>query len=287
MLYLMKAKILQREGKLPEAAEQANVARVLDLQDKYLNGKAAKYMFRAGDIDGAEQTMQLFFKASPVNDAFLTALESQCAWYSREVGHAFMNKGDYISALQNLLMYEKHVVDNNYELLEFQTYTLRRANLLQLVDALSYQDRVESHKLFLLVAPAIVRCYMSIDELGEEKTRAQHSPRAAPIATGLVEEDKHRAKLYQDLMLKVDISKPLEKAVRYVEALVLHRGSIASTHELAINFFIRAKRSVPAARSLLALFKINPAAAQAKLPHFSSSFESVPNAVRDVLLLVK
>lgn len=286
MLYLMKAKILQREGKLVEAAESANVARTLDLQDKYLNGKAAKYLFRAGNIEAAESTMQLFYKASPVNDAFLVALDSQCAWYELEVGNAFLNKGDYISALQNLLMYERHVYDNNMELMDFHAYTFRRANIRSWVDTIQYHDAVESHKFFLNVAGSVVACYMKIAELGEEQVRAQHSPREEPQASGQTDEDKRRAKWFKDLILTIDLTAPLAKATRYVEALVQHRGHLAATHSLAVDYFMAAQRPVAAARSLLALFKLSPAAAAAKAP-LLAAFADAPAAVKDVLSLVK
>ena len=286
MLYLMRAKILQREGRLQEAAESANMARLLDLQDKYLNGKAAKYLFRAGDVDAGEQTMQLFYKTSPVNDAFLVALESQCAWYEREVGNAFLKKGDVLSALQNFLMYERHVRDNNTELMDFHAYAFRRANIRPWIDVIEHHDNIDAHKFFLDIAAPVVQCYLKIDEEGEEKVKAQHSPRQEPPATGQAEEDKRRSKWFKEFVISVDLSKPLEKAARYIEALVQHRGERASTHELAISYFARAQRPVAAARSLLALYKIDKAAAAAKAPLVAAINSTLP-AVQEVLAIVK
>lgn len=279
MLYLMRAKIFQREGKRVEAAEWADKARLLDLQDKYLNSKCAKYQFRAGLIEQGEATMQLFYKPSTVNDTFLIALESQCSWYEREVGDAFFQKGDYTSALQNYLMYEKHHQDNHEELADFHGYVFRRCNMRAWFDVIHRDDNIGSHQFFMLLCPRIVRTYLKIAELGEEAVKASHTPRVEPAATGNEEEDKRRKQLFKDFVLAVDLSEPLKKAQRYVQSMLQYQWNCELTHVVAIEYFTAVKNPVGVATSVVALKKLKStkatAAREALLAALPTAFGSV------------
>ena len=63
-VYMAKALVLKRAGDPLLAAQAMEDARVLDGQDRFLNGKAAKYWLRAGDIKQAEKLLALFTKVS-------------------------------------------------------------------------------------------------------------------------------------------------------------------------------------------------------------------------------
>ncbi|AYU83484.1 N-acetyltransferase subunit Nat1, putative [Leishmania donovani] len=258
LLYLEKAKIFAREGKTAAAAEQADLARRLDLQDKYLNSKAAKYYFRDNQVERGEATMQLFYKPSVVaGDTYLTALESQCYWYEREVGEAFYRRGDYISALQNLLMFERHHEQNHCELSDFHNYVFRRNTMRPWFDVLDCDDNMGRNKFFLKFCPAIVRTYMRIHEKGEEAVRAAHVPRPElkfdAIAADEVKRMKQQQKDYY--ISDVDLSEPLVKASRYMGYLLAHRNTQASTHTLAIELYTAAAKPLLVARSLLSLHR--------------------------------
>lgn len=248
MLYLLKAKIFSREGDLAKAAELADTARVLDLQDKYLNAKAAKYFFRIGDVEKAEGNMKLFMKDDEDPAAtYLTALDSQTAWYEREVGDAFMIRKDYISALQNYAMFEKHHKDNHDEMVDFHNYTFRRSTMRQWIDVQQNDIQIGLQRFFLLTCPRMVKVYMAIAKEGEEACRAAHVPRPAPLPMSAAAkkdkekeaEEKHRQKQYKELYLKdIDISEPLAKARRYVDALLHYRPNEVTSHTTAINYFL-------------------------------------------------
>jgi N-alpha-acetyltransferase 15/16, NatA auxiliary subunit len=290
MLYLMRAKIFHREGKLEDAAEWADKARVLDLQDKYLNGKCAKYQFRAGHIKKAEATMQLFYKSSVVDDTFLVALESQCAWYEREVGDAFFSKGDVVSALQNYLMYEKHHANSHDELLDFHSYVFRRCNMRAWFDVLARDDGLTSNQFFLLLCPRIVRCYVRVAELGEDAVRSKHTPRQKPANTDDEAEDKRRLQQWNDYYLaNIDLQNPLQKAQRYVEALLQNRWQKEETHLVAVEYYLASKKPLLATQSLIALRKLKSTAVPATESSIQASLQSVQldqrfvSAIKDIL----
>lgn len=65
-LYMAKALVLKRAGDPAAAAQAMEEARILDGQDRFLNGKAAKYWLRAGDVKKSEELLAMFTKVSGV-----------------------------------------------------------------------------------------------------------------------------------------------------------------------------------------------------------------------------
>lgn len=63
-IYMAKAKVLKRAGDVQAAAEAMEDARLLDGQDRFLNGKAGKYWLRAGHIAKAEELLGMFTKVA-------------------------------------------------------------------------------------------------------------------------------------------------------------------------------------------------------------------------------
>lgn len=61
-LYAFKARVLKRCGDPIGAAFSLDEARILDLQDRFLNTKCAKYRLRAGLVDEASDILGLFTK---------------------------------------------------------------------------------------------------------------------------------------------------------------------------------------------------------------------------------
>jgi N-alpha-acetyltransferase 15/16, NatA auxiliary subunit len=81
-----KADILSAAGDVPGAAAAAEAARLLDLKDRYVNSMAAKYWFRAGDVQRATDTALLF--AVDLDGAASNLNEMQVIWYELEAGCA-------------------------------------------------------------------------------------------------------------------------------------------------------------------------------------------------------
>ncbi len=59
---MAKAMVLKRAGDPSGAAHAMEEARLLDGQDRFLNGKAGKYWLRAGEVQRAEDILVLFTK---------------------------------------------------------------------------------------------------------------------------------------------------------------------------------------------------------------------------------
>jgi Flp pilus assembly protein TadD len=61
-IYMARALVLKRAGDPQGAAQSMEEARLLDGQDRFLNGKAAKYWLRAGNVAKAEELLVMFTK---------------------------------------------------------------------------------------------------------------------------------------------------------------------------------------------------------------------------------
>lgn len=91
-VYLTKADILAAVGDPEGAAASAEVARQLDLKDRYVNSEAAKYLFRNGEVARAQEVAHLFTRDSDQagNDLF----GMQVMWYETESARAHLSTGN-------------------------------------------------------------------------------------------------------------------------------------------------------------------------------------------------
>lgn len=298
-LYLEKSKIYFREGNTAAAAEYADRARVLDLQDKYLNTKAAKMFFRDNNIEQGETIMSYFQSSDSVaNQFFLHCLESQCYWYEKEVGEAFYRRGDIYAALQNLLMFEKHHLENHNELYDFHNYVFRRCTVRHWFDTIHCDDNIGENKFFLKMCPCLVRCYMRVHEVGESAVRASHVPRPEIIGDGLEEKDiKRIAQLRKKFLIHdIDLSEPLKKAEKYLCYLLMNRGGDPRTQLLAIEYWTLRNKPLLVSRALLSLRKQKYTGVKEEAKKFEEQLfqrersnlnEKVTSIIEEILQIVK
>lgn len=91
-VYLTKAQILAAVGDPEGAAAAAEVARQLDLKDRYVNSEAAKYLFRNGQLDKAQEVAHLFTRDS--DQAGTDLFGMQVMWYEIESARAHFKAGN-------------------------------------------------------------------------------------------------------------------------------------------------------------------------------------------------
>lgn len=115
-LYLFKANILKHKQEYSKAADLMNEARMLDLQDRFINSKTTKYYLRNNDFDNALKTISLFVK----NNENLSELEylhiMQVNWLVIEEADCYFrlfkkSKNDLIKKLQNVKQDGKQFTD--------------------------------------------------------------------------------------------------------------------------------------------------------------------------------
>jgi N-alpha-acetyltransferase 15/16, NatA auxiliary subunit len=91
-VFSAKADVLAVAGDAEGAAAAAEVARLLDPKDRYVNSTAAKYWFRAGHLKRARDTALLF--AVDIDGNVDNLNEMQVMWYELESGRSHAAAGN-------------------------------------------------------------------------------------------------------------------------------------------------------------------------------------------------
>ncbi|KAI9322854.1 NMDA receptor-regulated protein 1-domain-containing protein [Dichotomocladium elegans] len=308
-LYMTKARILKHQGKVADAAKVMNDARELDLQDRFVNSKCAKYMLRAGQIDEAERILALFTRkdVSVVQDLS----DMQCQWFAVEEGYAYLRQKDYGRALKKFHLIQKIFDDIFDDQFDFHTYCLRKMTLRAYVNLLRFEDRLRGHPFYLKAAKGAVQAYLELadkpkqDALNEagmteaEKKKARSKARKAELKAqqdkdAAAKEDSAGAKAAttttttankkQDPKRPVDLdpsgekylntTTPLEDAMQFIKPLQLLAPNRVETHALGFEVYLRQSQWVLALRCLIKTAEINKAD-----PSFSKNLDRFKKAV--------
>jgi peptide alpha-N-acetyltransferase len=159
---MTKGRILKHGGKVVEAAKVMNEGRELDLQDRFINSKCAKYMLRAGEIEEAERLCSLFTRKDQLPVSDLT--DMQCQWFMTEEGFAYSNKKNYGMALKRFHSLNKFYGDYFEDQFDFHGYCLRKYTLRAYVNTLRWEDKLKDHPYYLKAATGAVQVYLALAE---------------------------------------------------------------------------------------------------------------------------
>ncbi|ODQ77078.1 hypothetical protein BABINDRAFT_163814 [Babjeviella inositovora NRRL Y-12698] len=123
-LYILKARIIKHEGDAVAAAAVMNVGRELDLQDRFINSKAAKYYLRANMVDQGIATISMFTKNDNAVNGLKDLHQLQANWVIVESASAYLRLFQEASAAyRNVLTSEDFVALSEEEQLKIKTET--------------------------------------------------------------------------------------------------------------------------------------------------------------------
>lgn len=198
--HMTKARIWKHYGNTQKASETMDQARKLDLKDRYINTKAAKYQLRNDENETALKTMGLFTRndspGGPLNDL----LDMQSVWYLTEDGEAWVRSGNIGLALKRF-----HAVYNIFEVwqedqFDFHSFSLRKGQIRAYVDMIRWEDHIREHPFYTRAALGAIAVYLSMydstqatngvggsagtngDEAAEKKKAAKKAKREAQKA---------------------------------------------------------------------------------------------------------
>lgn len=162
--YMTKARILKHSGNLKTAAQVMDQARKLDLKDRYINTKAAKYQLRNNQNDKALKTVGLFTRADTVGGPLADLLDMQCIWYLTEDGEAYARENNIALALKRF-----HQIYNIFDVwqedqFDFHSFSLRKGQIRAYVDMMKWEDHVRDHPFFSKAALDAVELYLQMAE---------------------------------------------------------------------------------------------------------------------------
>lgn len=160
--HMTKARILKHRGEIKKAADVMDSARKLDLKDRYINSKAAKYQLRNNENDKALKTVGLFTRADTVGGPLADLLDMQCMWFLTEDGEAYARQGNIGLALKRF-----HAVGNIFDVwqedqFDFHTFSLRKGLIRAYVDMIQWEDHVRDHPFYSRAALDAIKIYQDL-----------------------------------------------------------------------------------------------------------------------------
>lgn len=159
-----KARILKHLGDTKAAAEIMNFARELDLKDRYINSKCAKYQLRNNQSDDAIQTMSKFTRNETVGGALGDLHDMQCMWYITEDGEAYMRQGKYGLALKRFkTVYDIFDVWQEDQF-DFHHFSLRKGQIRAYIDMMRWEDKLREHPFYTRAAINAVKIYVLLHD---------------------------------------------------------------------------------------------------------------------------
>lgn len=167
--YVMtKARILKHLGSIHEAAQVMNKARQMDLKDRYIATKCAKYQLRNNEPDKAIKTMGLFTREKATNGPLGDLIDMQCVWYLHEDAMAQRRIGKDHLALKRLHscfnMFETYQEDQ----FDFHSFSLRKGPINVYIDMLRWEDELRRHPLYARVALSAIKVYTDMYDKSQQ-----------------------------------------------------------------------------------------------------------------------
>eukprot|EP00937_MAST-01D_sp_MAST-1D-sp2_P000728 g728.t1 len=186
----LKGKVLKRCGDAAAAAAVVDGARAMDLQDRYINNKATKYLLRAGEHKRAESLIGLFTRQEGDQAVAHSLYDMQCSWYELEVARAHAAAGAWGPALRTFASVEKHFSDFAEDQFDFHGYCVRKTTLRAYVQLLRSQDRLRGHELYVRAALGAARVYLQL----HARPAAAAAEEAAPDFSQMTAPERKAAK---------------------------------------------------------------------------------------------
>ncbi|KAI2626238.1 tetratricopeptide [Xylaria nigripes] len=160
--HMTKARIWKHYGNTRKAAELMNQARNLDLKDRYINTKAAKYQLRNNETAKALKTMSLFTRNDSPGGPLSDLIDMQSIWYLTEDGEASVRNG-----LIGLALKRFHAVYNIFDVwqedqFDFHSFSLRKGQVRAYVDMIRWEDQLREHPFYTRAALGAIAAYLGI-----------------------------------------------------------------------------------------------------------------------------
>ncbi|KAI9286969.1 NMDA receptor-regulated protein 1-domain-containing protein [Umbelopsis sp. AD052] len=315
-LYMTKGRILKHGGDLEAAARVMNEAREMDLQDRFINSKSAKYYIRNDKIEEAEKILGLFTRpdaASPLQD--LT--DMQCMWLTLEEGDSYLRQGQKGKALKRYHTVDKFFSDIFDDQFDFHTYCLRKTTLRSYVDTIRFEDNLKGSHYFIRAAVGAVKAYTSLadkpngangmDEANmseADKKKARNKARKAELKAQKENKPPKKEQVKEEAPKKVDVKKPtdedpegenylkttdpLASALEWVRPLEQVAPKHIQTHLLGFEIYLRKGSLLLALKALVqswTIDKTNPQVAT-NIARFKEAVSANPPANADVKAVI-
>lgn len=205
---MTKARILKHRGDIQKASEAMDKARKLDLRDRYINSKAAKYQLRNNENEKALKTVGLFTRAETVGGPLADLLDMQCVWFLTEDGEAYARNGNIGLALKRLQAVASIFDVWQEDQFDFHSFSLRKGQIRAYIDMIRWEDHIRDHPFYARVALSATAIYLKLAE--------------KPSANGVNGEDNEDA---EDALARKKAAKKAKKEQQRLEREAAERQS--------------------------------------------------------------
>ena len=287
--HMTRARILKHQGATAEASKAMNEAREMDLKDRYINTKCAKYQLRNQEHETAIDTMGMFTRKEAAGGPLGDLTDMQCVWFLTEDGESYLRQGKYSLALKRFATVQ-NIFETWYDdQFDFHSFSLRKGMVRAYVDMIRWEDKLREHPFFTRAALSAVQIYCllhdrpkladesqlngSSDQSAAEKKKAAKKARKeaekaeaekkaqkAKQAQPKADDDGGSKKEDPDPMglELVKTQKPLEEAMKFVTPLLELSPKNVDGQVAGFEVFIR-RSELPNLRESILLLTYSPA----------------------------
>mmetsp|Transcript_820 Transcript_820/g.1279 ORF Transcript_820/g.1279 Transcript_820/m.1279 type:complete len:797 (+) Transcript_820:29-2419(+) len=260
-LHLARGRICKHAGALTMAAESMDQARRLDLADRYLNTKSAKFYFRNDDLEKGYEIAEIFAVQNP--EGVFNLHGFQCQWYAMERGDAFFRTGALAAAIEEYAYLMNHYVDFYKDFYDFHDFCFRSLTINSYINMIEYFETNKSHAWYVHSSEMYTKIWLRV-----HATKANDTPLPDHIVKILEEEKANPVKKkrnfsddeaylpHGDVIMRE--KNPLDEASFYVSELEKYANSSPETHALAIQVYTLRNEFKKATASWIQLRSLSP-----------------------------
>lgn len=285
-------------GQISKAAETMQKAQDLDLKDRAINTKCAKYLLRDNQNEAAVEMAGKFTQNKTSGGPLADLLDMQCVWYLTEDGQAYLRQRKLGLALKRF-----YQILNIFEVwqddqFDFHNFSLRKGMIRAYIDMLRWEDHLRDHPFFSRMAISVVKAYLLL----ADNPDLAHGPILNGVngsaANGKMSEAERKkalkkAKREQEKLEKAEAEKkalakaskpvpkadaedvkkedtdplgktlvetktPLEDAMKFLSPLLESCPNLLDAQKAGFEVYLQRKKYLLAVKCLLAIKSISP-----------------------------
>lgn len=274
-IYMMTKARIQKYGQdLTSAASTMDLARQMDLKDRYICNKFAKYQLRNNLNTEALTTMGLFTRPGAIGGPLGDLLDTQCCWFLYEDGQAHLRNKNRPMGLKRLRQITDIFDQMHEDQFDFHSFSLRKGQIISYIEMIQWEDKLRQHTFYSRAAISASKVYCELYDESQQTSNnatngttpehdAAEKKKAAKKARK--EAEKQEAEAKAKLAAKSEPTKeaeesvrkdndpmglelvktkdPLAEAIKLIMPLIELAGEDVTTHEIAFEVFLRKRKS--------------------------------------------
>ena len=296
--HAVKARSYKYLGNISKASELMTKAQSLDLKDRAINTKAAKYLLRNEQNEDALAMAGKFTQNKTSGGPLADLLDMQCIWYLTEDGQSYLRQRKLGLALKRF-----HQMFNVFDVwqddqFDFHNFSLRKGMIRAYIDMLRWEDHLRDHPFYSRMAISAVRAYILLHDnpdlahgpmlngmngtgangkltdadrkkaLKKAKKEQEKMEKAEADKKALAKASKPVPKAEVDDAKKedtdplgktlVETKTPLEDSLKFLNPLLEFCGDLVEAQKVGFQVQIRRRKYLLATKCLLKLKELAP-----------------------------